>query len=84
MFTYLTDKGAVQNVEAEAGLYSDGLGLHFNESYSSVAIYDLSGSAVRRIIPQSDYVALDGLQQGIYIVVAESDGAVDTLKFIKR
>ena len=84
VFTYLTDKGAVQNVEAEAGLYSDGLGLHFNESYSSVAIYDLSGSAVRRIIPQSDYVALDGLQQGIYIVVAESDGAVDTLKFIKR
>ena len=84
VLTYLTDKGAVQNVEAEAGLYSDGLGLHFNECYSSVAIYDLSGSAVRHIVPQSDYVALDGLQQGIYIVVAESDGAVDTLKFIKR
>lgn len=84
VLTYLTDKGAVQNVEAEAGLYSDGLGLHFNECYSSVAIYDLSGSAVRHIVPQSDYVALDGLQQGIYIVVAESYGAVDTLKFIKR
>ena len=84
VLTYLTDKGAVRNVEAEAGLYSDGLGLHFNECYSSVAIYDLSGSAVRHIVPQADYVALDGLQQGIYIVVAESDGAVDTLKFIKR
>lgn len=84
VLTYLTDKGAVRNVAEEAGLYSDGLGLHFNECYSSVAIYDLSGSAVRHIVPQSDYVALDGLQQGIYIVVAESDGAVDTLKFIKR
>lgn len=77
-------QGAVGNIVDVPGLSVLGDELCFNAKYSWVMVYDLSGKAVKRILLPSGRVPLSDLPRGVYVIAAESDYSVDTLKFVKR